>query len=179
MKKGKGTGQIIRSKGVGGSMYESIDIVCGKVKRKLRKFKEKVVEGGRRKDKMGRVLDGGGDFEEDDGVIGEMLVDEEKVGIVENEEELEEMDREFSSSSSSSSSSSGDEEVINNKMVVKRKVFQMPKQSVETAVDCLEYIDHDFYLFRNEDSGEINLVYKRNHGGVGLITPQDPNAVED
>ena len=40
------------------------------------------------------------------------------------------------------------------------------------AVLCLEYIDHDFYVFKNKQGGKISVVYKRNNGGVGLIEPE-------
>lgn len=63
--------------------------------------------------------------------------------------------------------------------VVKRKVFPMPLQTVEEAVLCCEYIDHPWYLFRNATTSEISLVYKRNHGGYGLIEPSNLNAVDD
>lgn len=43
--------------------------------------------------------------------------------------------------------------------------------SLQEAIFALDYIDHDFYVFRNEESNEINVVYKRNAGGVGLIEP--------
>ena len=45
------------------------------------------------------------------------------------------------------------------------------KISVQEAVFALDYVDHDFYVFRNEEDGDINVVYKRNAGGVGLIQP--------
>ena len=45
------------------------------------------------------------------------------------------------------------------------------KISVQEAVFALDYVDHDFYVFRNDEDGEINVVYKRNAGGVGLIQP--------
>ena len=63
--------------------------------------------------------------------------------------------------------------------VVRRKVFPMPLQTVEEAVLCCEYVDHPWYLFRNRDSGEISLVYRRNHGGYGLIEPMKEDVVDD
>jgi len=56
--------------------------------------------------------------------------------------------------------------------VVKRKSFPMPPLTTEEAVTCLEYIEHDFYVFRNADTQEINVVYKREAGDVGLIEPE-------
>jgi len=56
--------------------------------------------------------------------------------------------------------------------VVKEKIFAMPPMSVADAVLCLDYIDHDFYVFRNEETKEVNVVYKRNSGGVGHIQPE-------
>jgi len=31
----------------------------------------------------------------------------------------------------------------------------------EDAIVCLDYIGHDFYVFRNSETKEINVVYKR------------------
>jgi len=56
--------------------------------------------------------------------------------------------------------------------LVRKKTFPMPPISVEEALLCLEYIDHDFYVFRNKESNEINVVYKREGSGVGLIEPE-------
>lgn len=60
--------------------------------------------------------------------------------------------------------------------LVKRKTFPMPLQTVEEAILCLDYIDHSFYMFRAKESGKVSLVYRRNHGGYGLIEPdsEDP-----
>ena len=44
--------------------------------------------------------------------------------------------------------------------------------SVEEAIFALDYIDHDFYVFRDTATNEISVVYKRNAGGIGLIQPQ-------
>ena len=53
--------------------------------------------------------------------------------------------------------------------VVRRKYFAMPAMSLEEARHQLELIDHDFYLFRDKESGELQVIYHRNHGGFGVI----------
>jgi putative sigma-54 modulation protein len=45
------------------------------------------------------------------------------------------------------------------------------KISVQEAIFALDYIDHDFYVFRSEETDKITLVYKRHGGGIGLIEP--------
>jgi putative sigma-54 modulation protein len=52
---------------------------------------------------------------------------------------------------------------------VRRKYFAMPAMSLDEALHQLELIDHDFYLFRDAGSGELQVVYRRNHGGFGVI----------
>jgi putative sigma-54 modulation protein len=56
---------------------------------------------------------------------------------------------------------------------VRRKYFAMPPMSLEEALHQLELIDHDFYVFREAESGQIQVVYHRNHGGFGVIQPKD------
>ena len=52
---------------------------------------------------------------------------------------------------------------------VRRKYFAMPAMSLDEARHQLEVIDHDFYLFRDKESGELQVIYHRNHGGFGVI----------
>ena len=59
---------------------------------------------------------------------------------------------------------------------VRRKYFSMPPMSAEEARAQLDVIDHDFYVFRDRESKELQVIYKRNHGGYGII--QDKNNVE-
>jgi putative sigma-54 modulation protein len=56
-------------------------------------------------------------------------------------------------------------------MIVKTKQFVLNAMSAEDAVEQLELIGHDFFVFRNSDSGEINVVYRRRDGDYGVIEP--------
>lgn len=59
--------------------------------------------------------------------------------------------------------------------VLRMKYFAMPPMSIEEAQEQLQLVDHDFYMFRNSKTGEINVIYERNHGGYGVIQPRNGN----
>ena len=56
-------------------------------------------------------------------------------------------------------------------MIVKTKQFVLNAMSPEDAIEQLELIGHDFFVFRNAESGEINVVYRRRDGDYGVIEP--------
>ena len=56
--------------------------------------------------------------------------------------------------------------------IVKTKQFPDKPMNSEEAVLQLELIGHDFFVFRNAETGEVNVVYRRKDGGYGLIEPQ-------
>ncbi|MBC6423387.1 MAG: ribosome-associated translation inhibitor RaiA [Hormoscilla sp. SP5CHS1] len=59
--------------------------------------------------------------------------------------------------------------------VVRTKYFAMPPMTVEEALEQLQLVGHDFFMFRNAETREINVMYERNHGGYGLLMPRDGN----
>ena len=56
--------------------------------------------------------------------------------------------------------------------IVKTKHFPVKPMTAEEAVLQLELIGHDFFVFRSDDSGDVNVIYRRRSGGYGLIEPQ-------
>jgi putative sigma-54 modulation protein len=57
-------------------------------------------------------------------------------------------------------------------LIVKTKQFAVKPMTPEEAVLQLELIGHDFFVFRDAASGEVNVVYRRRDGDYGLIEPQ-------
>ena len=55
--------------------------------------------------------------------------------------------------------------------IVKTKQFPDKPMTPEEAVLQLELIGHDFFVFRNAETSEVNVVYRRANGGYGLIEP--------
>lgn len=61
-----------------------------------------------------------------------------------------------------------DEEV----KIVRTKRFAMKPMPVEEAVMQMELLGHNFFVFSNADTEEVNVVYKRKDGNYGLIEPE-------
>ena len=56
--------------------------------------------------------------------------------------------------------------------VVRTKKFPVKPLDVEEAILQMNLLGHQFYMFRNMDSGEVNVVYVRHDGTYGLIEPE-------
>lgn len=55
--------------------------------------------------------------------------------------------------------------------IIRRKKFSMKPMSPEEAVMQMELLDKDFFIFENDSTGDINVIYRRRDGNVGLIEP--------
>ncbi len=61
-----------------------------------------------------------------------------------------------------------DEEEIE---VVRSKTVVLKPETVDEAILQMNLLGHMFYMFRNAETDDICVVYKRNDGGYGLIEP--------
>lgn len=57
--------------------------------------------------------------------------------------------------------------------VIREKTVALKPQSVEEAILQMNLLGHQFYMFLNAETDAINVVYKRNANGYGLIAPDD------
>jgi putative sigma-54 modulation protein len=57
-------------------------------------------------------------------------------------------------------------------MIVKTKQFAIKPMTAEEAVLQLDLIGHDFFVFKNAETEQINVVYRRRDGNHGLIEPE-------
>ena len=53
--------------------------------------------------------------------------------------------------------------------IVKRKKIEMKPMSEEEAILQMELIDHDFFVYKDANTNDVAVVYKRKDGNYGLI----------
>ena len=56
---------------------------------------------------------------------------------------------------------------------VREKTFPLKPMSVEEAIMQMNLIEHDFFVFKNDKTGDVCVVYKRRDGHYGLIETQE------
>ena len=62
-----------------------------------------------------------------------------------------------------------EEETIN---IIRTKKFAMKPMDAEEACVQMELLGHNFFVFRNADTDEVNVVYKRKGNTYGVIEPE-------
>lgn len=72
-------------------------------------------------------------------------------GIVETNEDLEE-EKEF---------------------IIREKTFPLKPMSVEEAIMQMNLLEHGFFVFKNDKTGDVCVVYKRRDGDYGLINTEE------
>ena len=62
-----------------------------------------------------------------------------------------------------------DEEYVQN---IRTKTFPFKPMGVEEAILQMNMLGHDFFVFKDADTLETCVVYRRKRGGYGLIVPE-------
>jgi putative sigma-54 modulation protein len=66
--------------------------------------------------------------------------------------------------------SDADDEVES--LIVRTKRFSVKPMDPAEAIEQMELLDHDFFLFHNSEEAQLNVVYRRRDGTYGLIAPE-------
>lgn len=55
--------------------------------------------------------------------------------------------------------------------VVKHKQFNLRPMSVDEAILQMNMVGHTFFMFKNAETGDTNVVYKRDDGNYAVLEP--------
>lgn len=55
--------------------------------------------------------------------------------------------------------------------IVKVKKFNIKPMSTEEAILQMELVEHNFFVFKDSDTDNVNVIYKRKDGNYGLLEP--------
>lgn len=55
--------------------------------------------------------------------------------------------------------------------IVKIKKFNIKPMSTEEAILQMELVAHNFFVFKDSDTENVNVIYKRKDGNYGLLEP--------
>jgi putative sigma-54 modulation protein len=56
--------------------------------------------------------------------------------------------------------------------IIRRKQVSVAAMNEEEAVEQMELLGHDFFMFFNADTNEMCVVYRRSNGGYGVLVPK-------
>jgi putative sigma-54 modulation protein len=139
---------VVRVEDTESDLYGAIDLVSDKLKRKLSKIKEKAVQ---RSTWPGKGGPKGGPAIED------FLPAEES----------------DSEDFAAAAPPLGEREPELPQELIREKVLMMQSAtSMEAALEEMENVGHDFYIFLDEKDGAMKVVYRRKSYGYGIIIPQ-------
>lgn len=137
-------GVVLRGEEASEDMYASIDLVADKLEKQIDKFRSKVID--RRRTLAGRWK------QRAQAASGGRL----DAGAAEK--------------TGSPDGSAPDEGI--GVTIRRRKRFELKPMTPEDAAVQMELLGHTFFMFRNSDTLDVNVVYRRDDGTYGLIEPE-------
>lgn len=149
-----GPGPVIRAESAGGDKYSAFDIAYARVLERIRRMKD------RRQDRRGRsrvslAEAAANDFGSIDLTPAPLEVLESVATGAVPVQTAEQSDEDYSP------------------VVIRTKEFPAERLSVEDAVDQMELVGHDFFLFVERESGRPSVVYRRKGWNYGVISLSD------
>jgi putative sigma-54 modulation protein len=129
-------------------MYAAIDLIIDKLQKQITKYKDKMKGRSNHKSRNRR---GEGNFKHHVFRF-EDLPQPEEVEVAPPEPEIIEDD--------------------NDVQIIRSNQFESKPMYIDEAAEQLQYLQQEFVVFNNAETGQVNVVYRRNDGNIGLIEPQ-------
>lgn len=147
-----GPGPVIRAESSGVDKYAAFDIAYGRVLERIRRMKD------RRHDRRGRGRVSLGDAAAHD--FGTVDVTPAPLEVLEAVAET-------------GAAPATEEEADYSPVVIRAKEFPAQRYTVDEAVDQMELVGHDFFLFIDADSNRASVVYRRKGWNYGVISLEE------
>lgn len=145
---------VVRVEEAADSLYAAIDLVCDKIERKLTRVKERAMDKGKWPGHAGphhKHLD-----EEEFQQYKEEVLYETQLYV-----EEQAMQQQFAEMNA----------LQMPKTVMRTKVVEMDSMTPEEAIDAMEAVGHDFFVFRESTSDQLQVIYRRQSEGYGVLVP--------
>lgn len=155
-----GKGPVVRAEAVDGDKFVALDLAIDKLTEQLRRAKEKRVDG--------RQHPRGAHFEKGSGALTGIDVQPASVDVLR-------------AVATGSIPVQEDDDEVYSPVVIRTKNFDAEWMTVEEAVDRMELVGHDFFLFVDARTDHPSVVYRRKGWDYGVIslTTQAPPAEEE
>jgi len=167
---------VVRAEVESDNAYNAIDEAGRTTERKLRKLKEKAIAKGvwnghgvrpkhKKKNKKDQMLDKEVFFSH------ELELELEAGAATEEPEEMAAQWESFVEDNMGAQSVSQNYQDLS---IFRNKEVDLIPMTIADAVESLQFLGHDFFMFLDKEEGEIKVVYKRDVAGYGVLTPRFP-----
>jgi len=167
---------VVRAEVETDNAYNAIDEAGRTVERKLRKLKEKAVAKGvwnghgvrpkhKRKGNKSDLLE-----KERGPVEAAAFFADQEEDVLEEEASMRWETESFVEDFQGASLSQAEQDLN----IYRKKEVDLIPMTIEDAVESLQFLGHDFFMFLDKEEREIKVVYKRDVAGYGVLSPRLP-----
>lgn len=147
-----GKGPVIRAEAQSSDRYAAVDIAAGKLYERLRRLRDRAKDHHRK-----------------EGGVDSHLVPEEYVApVIDVVEELA-PSATLHSAADLKVGEAREEQLGDSPIIVRQKVHEAQPMTVDEALDQMELVGHDFFLFIDSETGQPCVVYHRHGWTYGVL----------
>lgn len=152
-------GSVVRVSEAATDMYAAIDLAADRVARQLRKYKTRILD---RRHRAGRAAAA---------AAGAAAEGQPLPPLEDPASTAEEAATEAAAGASEEETLEDDDELL-----VREKIIEFTTLTEDQALLQIDLLGHDFFVFTDAGTGDVNVMYRRKDGGYGILKPLKPAA---